>query len=141
MKIKKNNKLFGFGLQIIALGSCFEANALETSTPKTAVEVPGFQSEAWPFQEEQSDVVAAAKVAGYYAVANASSMSIEVRDISKTVLHTINSDDIRQLLPDMTLSHESPVCGMTLLTAARSWRGSGKIWSPTGGHDIPIHTT
>ncbi|MGF1758226.1 hypothetical protein L4D76_09825 [Photobacterium sagamiensis] len=119
MKIKNNKKLLGLGLQIIALGSCFEANALETSTPKTAVEMPGFQSEAWPFQKEQSDVVAAAKVAGYYAVANASSMTIEIRDISKTVLQTINSDDIHQLLPDMTLSHESPVCGMTFTPSGR----------------------
>ena len=51
MSIKIDRKLFGLGLQVIALGSCFEANAIESTdpvTPMTAAEMPGYQSEAWP---------------------------------------------------------------------------------------------
>ena len=122
MSIKIDRKLFGLGLQVIALGSCFEANAVESTDPvtsMTAAEMPGYQSEAWPFLEGQGDVVAAAKVAGYYAVADASAMSIEIRDIAKNVLHTVTSDDISNLLPDMSLTHETPVCGMTFTPSGR----------------------
>ncbi|MCG7586871.1 hypothetical protein, partial [Photobacterium sp. OFAV2-7] len=122
MSKKLDRKLLGLGLQIVAMGSCFGANAageITQSATQTAVEVPGFQSEAWPFLDGPSDLVAAAKVSGYYAVANSSSMSIEVRDINTSVLHTVTSDDIKQLLPDMTLAHDAPICGMTFTPSGR----------------------
>ncbi|MGF1759594.1 hypothetical protein L4D76_16955 [Photobacterium sagamiensis] len=126
-----SRKLIGGLLLAIALGGCGGGGGGEAGTPGykpgSGPEEPGPEPdpdlevlvEAWPFEEEQSHLVAAAKVAGYYAVANASSMAIEIRDISKSVLHTISASEISPLLPDMGLAHDAPICGMTFTPSGR----------------------
>ncbi|MGF1758227.1 hypothetical protein L4D76_09830 [Photobacterium sagamiensis] len=135
MSIKSKKKLLGLMLPIIALSGCngsggnAQDHIDDNNNNNTVIERPKaeqpkveqseFKPESWPFEEEQSHLVAAAKVAGYYAVANASSMAIEIRDISKSVLHTVSFSDIRQLLPDMQLTHDTPLCGMTFTPSGR----------------------
>ncbi|MCG7585554.1 carbohydrate binding domain-containing protein [Photobacterium sp. OFAV2-7] len=133
MSIKSKRKLLGLLIPLIALYGCNGSGGgsgdgnidpgIEQPTPKPKPgEKPNpetdFISAEWHFDHGQSDLVAAAKVAGYYAVANASSTDIEIRNISQSVLHTITADKINDILKDTDLVSNT-LCGMTFTPSGR----------------------
>ncbi|SBT11327.1 hypothetical protein [Vibrio celticus] len=73
----------------------------------------------WHFSGGSADIAVAAKNAGYYAIASQQSLHIEIRDVRENLLHTIQSQDIINTVPDMDLSHANSLCGLTLTPSGR----------------------
>ena len=129
MKINKSTKLLSNLIMLAALGGCQDesiSNSLintkqlepQHALAKTSVEtvsVDDFISESWLSGLGQVDMVAAAKVAGYYAAAESSSTTIEIRDISSNLLHTVTASDIELA----GLSSAGQLCGMTFTPSGR----------------------
>ena len=72
-------------------------------------------SDAWFSTLGQTDMVAAAKVAGYYAVADSGSANIEIRDISSNLLNKVTANDIELA----GVSAAGQLCGMTFTPSGR----------------------
>ncbi|WP_146157084.1 hypothetical protein [Photobacterium rosenbergii] len=129
MKINKRMKLLSHLVMLAVLGGCQDesiSNSLNNNEQlgppqaqaKSSLESFSQQeliSEAWFSKLGQTDMVAAAKVAGYYAAADSRSATIEIRDISANPLHTITASDIEQA----GLSSAGQLCGMTFTPSGR----------------------
>lgn len=89
----------------------------------SGVAVAAPQSSAWPAGAEVSgaDVVAAAALAGHYAIADRAHDTIEVRDIRGTLLRSITRAQIAAIMPwaELTDAADGP--------GALAWSESGRL--------------
>lgn len=72
----------------------------------------------WSFSNNQrATLVSAAQVSGNYAAAN--HQQIEIRDIREKVLNLIAASDINSVIPELELSVNAELCGMSLTPSGR----------------------
>ena len=117
-------KLFSIGLLAASIAGCGGGSGSSDSKPgnpppDTDWPTPDVSVSAWSFNGGSGQSVAAAKLAGSYAVADPAGLNIEIRDIHQTLKHHIEAADIVDLLPDMNLNHDSALCGMTFTPSGR----------------------
>tara|TARA_R110000868_G_scaffold241497_3_gene496775 strand:- start:521321 stop:523657 length:2337 start_codon:yes stop_codon:yes gene_type:complete len=96
-------------LGMLLLGAC---SSVAVASPVT---------ESWASESvSPTTAVAAAQLSGWYATADTSSDTIEIRDIRQTLIHQIARSDIQELAPWMTLdsSDDGP--------RAIAWTDSGR---------------
>ncbi|MGF1735502.1 hypothetical protein [Photobacterium satsumensis] len=129
MNIKKRMKLLSHFVMLAVLTGCQDEsisnsliNSEQIGSPKPqaklsveSISTEELISEAWFSNLGQTDMVAAAKVAGYYAAADSGSSTIEIRDISSNLLHTVTASDIELA----GLSSAGQLCGMTFTPSGR----------------------
>lgn len=72
----------------------------------------------WQFDGSRASMVAAAQVAGKYAVADAAVGDVEIRNIQQKIKGNLNMGDIQNLVPD-SLSGNNGICAMTLTPSGR----------------------
>lgn len=94
-------------------------NKPDTLPPGSDWPQPNLAQSHWGFDGGSAGNVVSAKLAGSYAVADPSTLNIELRDIEQNLKHQISFTDIAELLPDMDLSHDSALCGMTYTPSGR----------------------
>ncbi|MGF1682730.1 hypothetical protein [Photobacterium minamisatsumaniensis] len=88
------------------------------SPPDTEWPLQDITIDSWEF-DGQGDRVAVAQFSGQYAVAESSRLQIEIRNIRQELLNEIDVADISSLVPEMNLSHDDALCGMTFTPSGR----------------------
>ncbi|GAA4890050.1 hypothetical protein [Ferrimonas pelagia] len=73
----------------------------------------------WAYTGEQAAWVAAAQVAGKYAVADAKGERIEIRTIQQQLKYSLDRDAIKAVVPDLSLAEENALCGMAFSSSGR----------------------
>ena len=128
MHIKNYREILNVGLLAFILVGCQgggdspptdEKQPDYKPVPKPEKPESDFASTPWPFEQNSSDLVAAAKVAGYYAVANTATNYIEIRNISHDTLNVLSQDDFLALEGLASSGADFSLCGMTFTPSGR----------------------
>ncbi|PSW16649.1 hypothetical protein C9J01_06540 [Photobacterium rosenbergii] len=117
-------KMFSVGLLAASIAGCGGGSGGSDSKPGNPPPDSGWPEQdvsisTWSFNGGSGQSVAAAKLAGSYAVADPAGLNIEIRDVRQTLKHRIEATDIVDLLPDMNLNHDTALCGMTFTPSGR----------------------
>ncbi|WP_345335433.1 hypothetical protein [Ferrimonas pelagia] len=100
-----------------SLGMMFSSAAHAADAPAHQILADDIAVSDWAFRDDSASLVAAAQVAGLYAVADDKAQRIEIRDVHQKGQLAIGYNVIKTTVPDADL--EYGLCGMTFTPSGR----------------------
>ncbi|MGL6312924.1 hypothetical protein [Vibrio sp. WXL103] len=113
-----DRRLLSSVIGAVLLAGCNSSDSKQENPP-IDWPTPEISAQQWRFDGGEEGLVAAAKLAGYYAVSERSGLAIEIRDVRQDLTHRISVEEIAALVSDMSLNHATPICGMTFTPSGR----------------------